>query len=170
DRWPALAEMRQDDRTTHGIAELRQNVLRIFRLVCSLKKPPRSETAVRVITPASAVKVVAATLDANVDRCAARESLFGVKRVRDDVHFLDRFRRRHVNRVRRQPWIDDAGAVNARVVLQARHAVDVVGDGPLWITCGRVLLATAIADETLASRRAGNQHQDALVVSTHAAK
>src|SRR6185369_13847218 len=124
DRWSTLTEMRQDDWTTDGITELGQNVFRILHLVRRLKKASRPEAAVCIVTPAGAVKVVSATLDTDVDRRPAGEALLSVERVRDDVHFLYGFGRRHVNRIGRQPRVDDAGAVDLRVVLQTRNAVD----------------------------------------------
>ena len=101
-----------------------------------MKEAPRQEATVRVVTPADAVEVVPARPDGEVYRRPAREPLLGIEGVGYYVHFLDGLRRRHVNSVRRQPRVNDTRTVNFRVVLQARHAVDVVGDGPLRVAGG----------------------------------
>src|SRR6185369_4999838 len=87
-RWTTLTELRQHDWTTERIAELRQNVLRVFHLVCRLKEVARPEAAVRIVKPTRAVKIVTTRFDTDVDRCATRESLFRVEGIGDNIHFL----------------------------------------------------------------------------------
>src|SRR5215208_3356659 len=131
--------MRQDDRAADRITKLGQDVLRIHRLVDSLKEASRSKPAVCVVTPTSAVKGISATFNTDIDRRTACETLLSVEGVGDNVHLLDRLRRWHVNRVGWQPRVNDTRTVNLRVVLQARHAVDIIGDGSLRVTGCRVI-------------------------------
>ena len=133
-----------------------------------MKEGPRAEATVRVVTPADAVKVVPARLDAHIDRRAAREPLLGIESVGDDVHLLYGFGRRNVGRIARQPRVNDARAINLRVVLQTRDAVDVERHGPLRVTSSGVILGARAVDEKASRAPCGarNQIHQTLVVST----
>ncbi len=63
------------------------------------------------------MEVVSPTVDADVDRRAACKPLLGIERIGDDINFLDRFSGRHVNRIGRQPGINDARSIDPGVVL-----------------------------------------------------
>ena len=80
---------------------------------------------VGVVLEKRAVNLVSAAAGLDVDRGAARKSLLGVKTVRDDIDFLDRFQRRYVRRDVRQLDVVRTHAVDARIVLVVARPVDV---------------------------------------------
>ena len=136
-------------------------------MVRGLKERPRLEPAVRVIAPANSVEVVPASLDGYIDGRAARKPLLRVEGVGNNVHLLDGLGWRNVNCVRRQPWVNNTRAINPRVVLQSRYAIDVERHGPLRVTSGGVILGAAAVDEKASCAPGGswNQKNQTLVVS-----
>src|ERR1041385_4570862 len=115
------------------------------------------------------MKVIATRFYRKVDGRAACLSLFSIESVRDDINFLYRFGWRNINRVRRQPGINDARTINLGVVLQTRHAVDVVRLRALRIAGSRVIFSGAVADEEPSCTSCGARYQrnQTLIVSTH---
>src|SRR5207249_10844178 len=127
---------------------------------------PRLESAVGVIAPTNSVEVVPASLDGYIDSRAARKPLLRVEGVGNNVHLLAGLGWRNVNRVRWQPWVNNTRAINLRVVLQTRYAVDVERHGPLWVTSSGVILGATTVDEkaSCAPGGAGTSKTKTLVV------
>ena len=90
-------------------------------------KVARLQRFVIVVVEGRAVELVRAGLGDHRDRGAARHALLGVEVAGGDVDRVDGLRRRHVDRVVRQPDEDVGGAVELGVVAVARGAVDVRG-------------------------------------------
>ena len=86
-----------------------------------LEEVARLQVLVVVELERAAVDVVGARLRDHRDRRAARHALLGIERVGRDVHRFDRFRRRHIADVVRQPDVDVC-APSSRVLLVCAFA------------------------------------------------
>src|SRR5207247_4573260 len=132
------------------------------------KKWPLLERAILLIAPTKSDELLPASLDGYIDSRAARKPLLRVEGVGNNVHLLDGLGWRNVNRVRWQPWVNNTRAINLRVVLQTRYAVDVERHGPLWVTSSGVILGATAVDEKASCAPGGarNQKNQTLVVSS----
>ena len=103
----------------------------MFRLVARIELwvvdliRPGLQMVIGVIFKRRAVHLVRPGFGLQVNGGAARQTLFGVKAVGDDIDFLERFDGRNVGDHVRQQNVVRADAVNARAVLIVAGAVDV---------------------------------------------
>ena len=119
------------DRAAKRPAELIQDVLR--DLGADEEVVAGAQRAVGMEPLPAAVELVRPGLDRHAHRRSAGHALLGVEAVGDDVHRFDGVGGRHVGHDVRQPRVADRRAVEPRVVVGSRDAVEVGPQRPLRI-------------------------------------
>ena len=89
---------------------------------------------VGVIPVGSAMELIGAGFNGDVDGCTPGHSLFGIETVGNNVNRLNGICWRYVGDDMRQPGIADGGPIQAGVVIGSRNAVDVSAHGTLRIS------------------------------------
>ena len=130
-----------DDRPADVAAELVQRVRRALRRWASGRVARRADRLVGVVAPGRAAR--ARSCPTSMITLIAAPPAMPCSALKELVTMLtlpDGFGGGHVGGVGGEPGVDDAGAIEPRVVLQARDAVDVERDRSLR-AAGGVLLA-----------------------------
>ena len=86
-----------------------------------------------------AVPIVRARFDGYADRGSSGEALFRIHAIRDHVHRFDRFNRRNVCRVLRQPYMSVASPIDACIIRALRRTVHLRNEPLLGIRNDRIL-------------------------------
>jgi hypothetical protein len=144
-----------DDWSAERAAVLILNVFRHFS--ASKKDIPGFKRTIGVVVETDAVELICSGFDGYVDRGAASKPLLRVHAVRYHIHAFNRFQRRHVSRVLRQPDVGVPCSVDPGVIGALSCTVYVRDETFLRRGNNRILSARR--------REPGDEFQQFLIIS-----